>query len=226
MNGAPETAGGDAVKCQAELSGTAVSACPTTGLLGCCIYSSPGDYECFYTGSGAKGCSGGTGVGNWSSTTLPGSPGWTAGGSSSGSSSSGSSSGSSGGSSSSAGGVCTKDPTEVTSTCTAPLLGACVYTLASGDAKLCTETSGDSSLMTTLANQCNGSSTNPGVWNAGMTCAQALGSTPVAGGCMVGGSSTPSTYCQTDYWGLGSAPPGCFSCSSVCALNAGSPCVK
>jgi hypothetical protein len=35
------------------------------------VYTSPSDYECFYQGSGATGCSGGTGVGNWSTTTLP-----------------------------------------------------------------------------------------------------------------------------------------------------------
>jgi hypothetical protein len=223
LNGAPETAGGDGVKCQAELGGKVVSSCPTAGLLGCCVYSSPSDYECYYTGSGAKGCMGGTGVNNWDSTTLPGSPGWTA----SSSSSSGSSSGGGSGSSSGATGPCAADPAEVTTPCTAPLLGACVYPTNSGDANLCTETAGDSSLMMSAANACTNSQSPPGQWFASMTCAQALGSsTPLAGGCMTGGSSTPSTYCQTQYWGLGAMEPACFSCASVCAIQGNAPCVK
>jgi hypothetical protein len=79
--------------------------------------------------------------------------------------------------------------------------------------------------MTSAANACTSSSFSPGAWNAGMTCKQALGGTPVAGGCLTNDNS-PSTYCQTDYWGLGTVAPGCFSCSGVCALNAGAPCVR
>lgn len=220
LNGAPETAGGDGVECQSALGGKVVSSCPTSGLLGCCLYSSPSDYECFYQGSGAKGCSGGTGVGNWSSTTLPGSPGWTSSGSSS----------SSGGTSSSSSGVagdggpCGTDPAEVASPCTAPLLGACVYAGNTGDSNVCTETAGDASQAQAASGACTNSPTSPGQWFAGMTCAAALGSTPIAGGCVTNAVS-PSTYCQTQYWGMGSASPACFSCSGVCALEGNAPCV-
>jgi hypothetical protein len=74
-------------------------------------------------------------------------------------------------------------------------------------------------------NACTGNSSQSEQWYAGMTCVQALGSTPIAGGCLTGGASTPSTYCQTQCWGIGTAAPGCFSCSGVCAVEGGAPCV-
>ena len=69
QNGAPENSASDSLQCEAQMGGTSVTSCPTAGLLGCCVFNSPSDYECFYTGSGVTSCPGGPG--GFSTTTLP-----------------------------------------------------------------------------------------------------------------------------------------------------------
>ncbi len=66
-NNPGETVSGDDENCTAMLGGTVATSCPTAGLVGCCLYTSPNDYECFYSGTQATDC---PGVNGWT-TTIP-----------------------------------------------------------------------------------------------------------------------------------------------------------
>jgi hypothetical protein len=59
----------DQGRCRGELAGSWLTSCPSTGLVGCCQWSTYDDYQCFYSGtqsSNASACGGAT----WM-TTLP-----------------------------------------------------------------------------------------------------------------------------------------------------------
>jgi hypothetical protein len=66
-NNPGETVSGDDENCTALLGGTVATSCPTAGLVGCCLYTSPNDYECFYSGNQATDC---PGVNGWT-TSIP-----------------------------------------------------------------------------------------------------------------------------------------------------------
>lgn len=46
----------DTYQCGGAIDGTLTASCPSAGLVGCCLFNSPSDYQCFYGGNESTDC--------------------------------------------------------------------------------------------------------------------------------------------------------------------------